>query len=199
MCVRLALIELALLASALGCQQPTKEKQTPPARPSAQTQLTRLLAPRQASRFHERNGKHRQEHPRLPDSGEWRCAERDHVVWCAGGEAAAGIVAGPPDASYRCGERWGQNAGERVCIDTRPDYPGEGYQCRFEQERGVARVCERATAAPGPGLTAGALSACWLDRDCPSGRCDRGTCSCSAHEQCLRGTCQSGVCSEGKP
>jgi hypothetical protein len=197
--VRLALIELVLLASALGCQQPTKEKQTPRAGPSAPTELTRLLAPRQASRFRERAGKQRQEHPRLPDTGEWRCAERERVVWCAGGESAAGIVAGPPDRGYRCGERWGQHGGERVCIDTRPDYPGEGYQCRFEQERGIARVCELATAVPGPGLMANALSACWLDRDCPSGRCDRGTCSCSATEQCLRGTCQSGVCSEGKP
>src|SRR3954470_16663410 len=30
--------------------------------------------------------------PRLPDTGEWRCADRGHVVWCTGGEPAAGVV-----------------------------------------------------------------------------------------------------------
>lgn len=197
--VCVALLELSLLALAVGCQQPSKEKPTPRAQASASTSLTSLLRPRPASRFYERAGKLRQEHPRLPDAGEWRCAEHDRSVWCAGGDAAAGVVAGPLDRGYRCAARWGQNAGERVCIDQHPDYPSAGYQCRFEQERGIARVCEAATAAPGPALPAAALPACWLDRDCPSGRCDRGACGCSANEHCLSGRCESGVCSEAKP
>jgi len=155
--------------------------------------------PRPASRFYEQAGKQRQAHPRLPDTGEWRCAESERTVWCAGGEAAAGVVSGPLDRGYRCAARWGQNTGERVCVDQQPDYPGEGYRCRFEQERGVARVCEPATAAAGPALPGGALPACWLDRDCPSGRCDRGACTCKQAQQCSRGSCQNGFCSEVKP
>ena len=48
-----------------------------------------------------------QRHVRLPDDGEWRCAERDGVVWCAGGEPAAGVVSVSTVRGYRCGERRG--------------------------------------------------------------------------------------------
>jgi hypothetical protein len=123
-----------------------------------------------------------QRHPRLPDTGEWRCAEREGVVWCAGGEPAAGVVALPKARGYTCGERRKSERGrrERICVDAAPDYPsgrkGE-FSCRFT-ERG-ARECGRKptrlralAGAPEPN--------CWLDADCEGARCDRGTCAAGA-------------------
>jgi hypothetical protein len=164
--------------------------------------LARALVPRAVSRFTCQDGTCRQEQPRLPDTGEWRCADLGHVVWCAGGEPAAGVVSGPVDARFRCGPRWGGAKSERVCIDQQPDYPGgqsETYQCGFEQERGVARVCRSGDAWRGAALAASAVPACWLDRDCASGVCDRGACRCSGPEQCQTGRCAGGVCVEASP
>ena len=81
-----------------------------------------------------------QRHVRLPDDGEWRCAERDGVAWCAGGEPAAGVVRAPAERGFVCGERrmTGDAGVERVCVDESPDVPGGergGYRCRFLQER----------------------------------------------------------------
>jgi hypothetical protein len=191
-------IEL-LLASCVGCKHP--KQGSPPERgvTSAPDELRAALAPRPAGRFSLQGGKLRQEHPRLPDTGEWRCAERARVVWCAGGEAAAGVVPGPPDPGFRCGPRWGQRDGERerVCIDEHPDYPGnDTYQCSFEQERGIARVCRAEPSAPATALAPYAVAACWLDRDCPAGRCDRGACACVTQADCQSGHCQRGMCVE---
>jgi len=118
-----------------------------------------------------------QHHPRLPDDGEWRCAELDGVVLCAGGEPAAGTVPGPADTAFRCGER---PNGERVCVNAAPDYPPGGrerYACRFDAEHGLIRECRE---QPTPSAVLAALPSgapqCWLDRDC-SGRCDRGYCT----------------------
>ena len=118
-----------------------------------------------------------QRHVRLPDDGEWRCAERDGVVWCAGGEPPAGVVSTSTARGYRCGDRRRSNGRERVCVDAAPDYPEGGatrFRCRFEHEWGVVRSCTRAKATPRP-LPAGAQPNCWLDADC-AGRCERGTC-----------------------
>lgn len=197
---QLALVELMLLTAGVGCKSRSNE---PPRIAASATPLQRpTLAPRVASPFVCRDGNCRQEHPRLPDTGEWRCAERDHVVWCAGGEPAAGVVSGPPDPKFRCGPRWGQTQ-ERVCVDQHPDYPNGAagdYACRFEQERGVARICSRSESAPlRPLRDERALAACWLDRDCPSGACDRGSCACHADSECQAGRCQNGACVEAKP
>lgn len=197
----LVLIELLALGASVGCKQTARRASTPAARTVTTSALTPLLAPRAAGRFRCEAGKCRQEQPRLPDTGEWRCADRGHVVWCAGGEAAAGVVQGPPVAGYRCGERWG-SPGERVCIDAHPDYPegqAENVRCSFDQERGLARVCRQGEPWRGPELALGALPACWLDRDCPSGACDRGACTCQGDTACGRGRCGGGVCVEGKP
>ena len=119
-----------------------------------------------------------QRHVRLPDDGEWRCAERDGVVWCAGGEPAAGVVPVSAERGYRCGERRGAKQRERVCVDSAPDYPDGGaasFRCRFEQEHGVVRACTRQAGTPRP-LPPGAVPNCWVDADC-AGRCERGTCA----------------------
>jgi hypothetical protein len=192
------LFEALWLTSSVGCQQPKRAEQQPRLSASASA-FTALLVPRAASRFRVVNGKLRQEQPRLPDTGEWRCAEQGKVVWCAGGKAAAGIVSGPPDRGYRCGPRWGTTTGERVCVDEHPDYPGDAYRCAFEQERGMARVCETAAAWRGPALPPNAIPACWLDRDCFSQRCERGVCGCASARDCTRGRCAGSVCVEVKP
>jgi hypothetical protein len=195
---RLRSLELALLLCCFGCQRP-KGEQPRPSQASAPRTLGPLLAPRLAGRLRPSEGELRQQHPRLPDTGEWRCAERDRVVWCAGGEPAAGVVAGPPDPAFRCGPRWGNQPPERVCIDEHPDY-SDAYACAFEQERGVARVCRpSASNAELARLPAHALPACWLDRDCPAQRCERGVCGCSAASDCLAGRCEHGLCVEARP
>jgi hypothetical protein len=187
-----------LLALSVGCQNGVSEKE-PPARsvPSAMP-LRSLLAVPRADRFSCGAAQCVQSHPRVPDSGQWRCAESERVVWCAGGEPAAGVAPAAPDPAYRCGPRFGA-VSERICIDEHPDYPPPQMgrnNCTFAQERGLSRVCEAgATSAPKP-LSPGALPACWLGKDCGSGSCDRGTCRCAADRDCERGVCSSGVCAE---
>ncbi|HYJ08180.1 MAG TPA: hypothetical protein VEX18_04210 [Polyangiaceae bacterium] len=196
---RVLATELLVSLLVLACQEPARaEKPTRP-RPGAVTSTSVNVAPRAASSFAAHGGMFVQRHPRLPDSGEWRCADRAGVVWCAGGEAAAGVVAGPLDPAFRCGKRWGNaGSGERVCIDRQPDYPSGGArECRFEQTRGIERWCESASSGePARELDARALPACWLDKDCGSGRCDRGSCRCESDADCELGRCTSGHCVE---
>jgi hypothetical protein len=137
-----------------------------------------------------------QRHPRLPDDGEWECAEIEGAVICRGGGAAAGVVPGPPDAGFICGARRGK-PGERICVDfapDRPDAPGMN-DCRFQYEPGrPARLCH-AGKEPALGRTcgqgdcpAGTVCAgarclplspepsCWIDADCAGGVCLLGSC-----------------------
>jgi hypothetical protein len=162
--MRKGMLALALVVVSCGSGEgPTRE---PPPRRTIE-----------ASPFVCESDRCTQRHVRLPDDGEWRCAERDGVVWCAGGEPAAGVVAASAARGYRCGERRGRGPRERVCVDSAPDYPEGGpaaFRCRFEQERGVVRTCTRAagTFRPPPRGTPD----CWVDADC-EGRCERGTCA----------------------
>jgi hypothetical protein len=181
----LALLESVLLLASIGCQSASPAEQKLPPAPT-----------RMAGKFVCRGDDCRQEQPRLPDTGEWRCAEHGKVVWCAGGEPAAGVVAGAPDLGFRCAVRWGKSAlsGERVCIDRSPDYPNgarAAYDCAYDQELSMARVCKKSAALAEP-LPPGAEPACWLSKDCPSGRCDRGVCSCQADADCVHGHCKPG-------
>ena len=184
---RVALFELLLLTSSVGCRHPRKLEPSPRPLASAPAQA-RLVGPRAAGPFVCSDGNCRQAQPRLPDTGEWRCADGGNVVWCAGGEPAAGVVSGPADAHFRCGSRWGKNGAERVCIDEQPDYPQdqtENYRCSFDQELRIARVCQPATSLPERKKTpAHALAACWLDRDCPSGR--SGSDAATRHTRAMR-------------
>lgn len=133
--------------------------------------------------------------PRLPDDGEWECADFDGVVVCHGGGRPAGVIPGAPDVGWLCGDRRGQE-GERVCVDFAPDRPGpEPWACRFHYEPGHAR---RSCTAGGRGALGFACDAgcpfgsecvsghclpqkpkpeCWLDRDCGEGsKCSFASC-----------------------
>lgn len=184
-------VELMLLVA--GCRGPAPVEK----RASASATWQAALAPRRSSGFECKSGSCRQEHPRLPDSAEWVCAERDGVVWCRSGEPAAGVAPGSIDAHFRCGPRW-NTPSERVCIDERPEYPAGRYACRFEQESGMARVCQPSSAASSQPRV-NALPACWFDKDCRSGACDRGACACREQRDCERGACREGLCVEAKP
>lgn len=138
-----------------------------------------------------------QAHPRLPDDGEWTCAELAGAVLCAGGEPASGAVPGPPDEGWWCGPRRGK--AERVCLDLDPDRPAAaGWRCGFEHVPRDRRRCVRAPpAAPALGdactgdaacprgarcagrrcLPVRPRAECWLDQDCGKGRCVLGTCA----------------------
>lgn len=121
-----ALSETLLLVTCAACL--TEPRREPPLPPPGARRAGELVCAGELCR---------QEHPRLPDTGEWRCAEREKQVWCAGGEPAAGVVPGAPDPSFRCGDRWGSRAeaGERVCVDSRPDYPKgarDEYDCAYQ-------------------------------------------------------------------
>jgi hypothetical protein len=140
-----------------------------------------------------------QRHPRMPDDGEWECVDLHGVVICHGGEPAAAVVDGPPDPGWLCGARaQGARGPERLCVDFAPDLPaGEaaGWRCRYDHQRGEKRICRRdaqARRVGGPcaaGCPEGATCVenrclparpdptCWLDSDCPGGKCRFGTCS----------------------
>jgi hypothetical protein len=135
------------------------------------------VRPIEASEFACDAGRCVQRHVRLPDDGEWRCAEQDGVVWCAGGEPAAGVVRAPSDRGYVCGPRRGHT--ERVCVDVSPDHPGGDrarYRCRFLQEKGTQRVCVEENARV-RAVAGRDVPDCWLDGDCAPGTCDRGRCT----------------------
>jgi hypothetical protein len=163
-----AFVIAGLLGAASGC----KRREAPPSSPPPREKAV------QASPFVCAGPVCTQRHVRLPDDGEWRCAERDGIVWCAGGEPAAGVAMDDKPRGYRCGERRGKTPRERVCVDVAPDYPDGGaraFRCRFEQEHGVVRSCTRAEGTPRP-PPSGAAPNCWIDADCEGG-CDRGTCA----------------------
>jgi hypothetical protein len=191
--LRISALEIWLLLATFGCRAaPQKE---PPPLP--------LLSPPRAGKFACAGDVCRQTQPRLPDTGEWSCAERDGVVWCTGGEPAAGVVPGLPDPSYDCGKRGGERAiaGERLCIDRKPDYPDASatYACRYEQERGTTRVCVPSSSRHRESLAIEAVPACWLDTDCRSRGCDRGACRCATDNDCEQGRCQAGLCTRSGP
>jgi hypothetical protein len=133
--------------------------------------------------FRCEDGVCRQRFPRVPDDTDWECADVDGLVVCRDRAAPAGMVPGPGDLGWICGE-----GTPRVCIDLSPDRPGAGsYDCRFVHEPTMERVC-RPKSTPILG------SAC-RDR-CPDGMsCVEGACvpsaigapDCWTHADCDQG------------
>jgi len=144
-----------------------------------------------------------QEHPRVPDNGEWDCVDIAGVVYCRKVVAAAGVLAGPLEPGFACGTRRGEGHGELICVDFAPD-PAPlrvPYACSIGYSRGVAeRVC-----APSSARRVGA--ACDGDSACPAGtRCVGGRClpgyprpacwldgDCDGAQKCHFGSCTGGT------
>jgi len=146
-------------------------------------------------------GRCEQRFARVPDDGEWECADLDGVVECRRLADAAGMIAGRGDLGWLCGPRRGGAPGETVCVDLAPDLPRgalQGWRCVFEHEGGERRICTRDREAPALARHCDTSSqcargmpcterrcvpgqprpACWLDADCGAGsRCAHGTCT----------------------
>jgi hypothetical protein len=135
-----------------------------------------------------------QRHPRMPDDGEWECADLDGIVVCHRLADAAGVEPGARDPAWICGDRRGPKA-ERVCVDPSPDRPDGGpFDCKFQWEPDVpARVCARggslfdrtcdggcplgSRCADGRCWPLEPVADCWLDADCgPKAKCAYGSC-----------------------
>jgi len=143
----------------------------------------------------------RQANPRLPDDGEWECADFASVVVCHGGLSPAGVPPGGADTGFSCGARRGAHAapGERVCVDTSPDLPdgaARGYRCRFEAVSGPSRTCRKDPKARSVTDPCIAPSDCETGLLCASGRClpPRPSPSCWLDRDCDKGTCRFGSC-----
>lgn len=108
--------------------------------------------------------------PRLPDDGEWECFERMGAAICRRRSPSAGVVAGPADAGWICGEHL--ETGQPICVDPSPDLPegdDRGWACHYE--RGKERVCERDPAAPELSRACDDGQACPRGTRCAAGRC----------------------------
>ena len=150
-----------------------------------------------------------QRHPRLPDDGEWECADIAGAVVCRGGEPAAGTAPGGRGRGFVCGARRVQRdvTGERLCVDLSPDLPegsGPGVRCHFEASSGLTRVCELGTTGPSLGAVCARERPCVDGAVCvpEAGKADgTGGCSplrpdpsCWLPGDCDQGTCRFGTC-----
>lgn len=142
-----------------------------------------------------------QRYPRMPDDGEWECIDMDGVVMCRRGVPPAGVVVGPPDVGWLCGDRVTDEGADRVCVDFSPDMPDgatRGWRCRFDHKRREQRICRESDRYPALGAACEAGSpcpdtlicasgrcmprppqplSCWFDKECGTGRmCHLGTC-----------------------
>ncbi len=115
-----------------------------------------------------------QRYPRMPDDGEWECIDMAGAVMCRRGVPPAGVVTGPPDVGWLCGERVTDEGKERVCVDFSPDLPEgktRGWRCRYDHKRRERRVCRQSERAPALGSACEAGSPCPESLVCAAGRC----------------------------
>jgi hypothetical protein len=143
-----------------------------------------------------------QRHPRMPDDGEWSCAEMGGAVVCSGGDEPAGVAFNVADVVWACGAR--ATGAERVCVDFAPDYPdghARAWRCRYANERGGARICERDRNAHQLGDDCSPASPCLDGVRCVAGRCvpERPAPSCAFDRDCAAGVCRLGTCREIGP
>lgn len=147
-----------------------------------------------------------QPRPRLPDDGEWECAEADGIVYCHSLGPAAGVAKADVDPNWMCGQRSSSTPSrERICVDLSPErpLPEGGWACRFDYVKAEgARVCER-SSAPRAGTTCAAPSDCPPAMACVDQRCvprDRPSPSCWFDSHCVApGVCRYGTCVKAAP
>lgn len=155
-----------------------------------------------------------QRHPRLPDAGEWECADIAGAVFCRGGEPPAGAPPAAADPGFVCGarEKNGVASAERLCVDWSPDFPdgkAQGHRCRFEEQHAAVRVCEQDPSAHSVGDACdhdhpciGGLSCVVSARAALGARCvpPRPVPTCSVDQDCGdRRVCRFGTCTSESP
>ncbi len=145
-----------------------------------------------------------QRHARLPDDGEWSCADAAGAVVCTGGGEAAGVVAVPgrQAAGWLCGKR--NHGGETVCVDLSPDFPDgqpRGWRCRTVHTGAATRLCERDPGAHVLGDVCDRQRPCVDGSQCTAGRCvpDLPRPACFFDGDCVGGACRFGTCREDRP
>jgi hypothetical protein len=156
-------------------------------------------------------------HPRLPDDGEWQCADFAGLVVCRGGGRPAGTPQGASDPGFSCGVRHGARSepDERICVDLSPDFPDgspRGVRCHYEASPGLERVCERIPDAHAVTDACDARHPCVSGLDCvaparsvalPSvgATCvpRRPSPACWLDGDCDKGVCRFGTCTENVP
>ncbi len=136
--------------------------------------------------------------PRLPRGGIWDCGDDSGAVVCLGQDAPPSV-----DRGWKCGDRRGADAGQRVCVDLSPDYPdgvAQGWECGFEDDPravgGRARVCTRDLSAHVLGVDCDAKRPCVDGARCVSGACVpiSSEASCIASQDCGDQKCRFGGC-----
>ncbi|HVU00752.1 MAG TPA: hypothetical protein VHE30_03340 [Polyangiaceae bacterium] len=147
-----------------------------------------------------------QRHPRLPDDGEWECADVAGAVFCNGGGRAAGIAPGSSDTGFVCNARVvrGKKQPERLCADWSPDYPDgspTGWRCKFDHVPELVRVCERDANAHVTAERCDVSHPCIEGLRCGGGRClpPRPEPSCLLDADCGDGPCRFGACTGRTP
>jgi hypothetical protein len=163
-----------------------------------------------------------QRHPRLPDDGEWLCADSAGAVLCTGGEPAAGVAPARAEPGWFCGTRAGARpvvktetraqptagaaptAGTRVCVDLDPDFPdgnASHWRCRYSYERGVERICQRGKAGAVLGDRCDAAHPCVDGSHCSTGYCiaSRPAPDCWLDSDCKSSACRFGSCMPVEP
>lgn len=147
-----------------------------------------------------------QHHPRLPDDGEWDCADFAGVVVCRSTSSAAGTPPGSMDAGFVCGPRSGRAAagGERLCVDLAPDFPDGSprrWRCRFAARNGLVRRCDRDDQAHTVTDPCDRMHPCISGLSCAAGRCvpQEPAPSCWLDADCDHGSCRFGTCMEDVP
>ena len=146
-------------------------------------------------------------HPRLPDDGEWSCADMAGAAVCAGGEPAAGIPKAVRDAAWICGPERGPKSARdasRICVDLAPDFPdgvARGWRCSYTGEPGTQRVCEGDPNAHEIGDACDAGRPCLDGLSCTASRClpHRPAPSCAFDRDCDDHRCRFGTCQAEAP
>ena len=114
------------------------------------------LHPERPFRCHAGGTQCVQQAPRLPSDAVWECSDVRGVVVCRSRSDSAGVVAGPAEDGWICGE-----GPMPICVDLDPDLPAlrdlpsntspDGHDeavvwdCRYDHQPHFVRVCRRSS------------------------------------------------------